>query len=346
MSESPPLLQIEDLGVRFSTPSGDAHVVNGLNLQLSPGQIHGLVGESGSGKSVTARSVLGLLPFHSISALEGVVRFDGQNLLEMSDVEMRDLIRGRRISMIFQDPMTALNPVMRVGKQMMIPICRHLGLSRADAKRRAIELLDSVGVPNAVERMRSFPHELSGGQRQRVMIAIALSCDPDVLIADEPTTALDVTIQAQVMDLFEDLRQSRDLAILLVSHDLTLIAERCDDVSVMYAGRIVETGGARDIFATPAHPYTRLLESARPKLDERSAGPLLTIRGTSPDLRRLPAGCSFAPRCPDATDRCLSQPEVEPWGLGRTVRCFHPAPISRSAPDSQSDESILKVVEA
>ena len=321
-----PLLEIEGLRTHFKTSRGNAQVINGVDLRIDAGQVHGLVGESGSGKSVTARSILGILPKRSIALREGSIRYRGQELLEMPEKQLRSEIRGRQIAMVFQDPMTALNPVMRLGQQLSMPIRLHQGLSKRDALAKAADLLHQVGIPDPQGRLRSFPHELSGGQRQRVMIAIALACDPQLLIADEPTTALDVTVQAQILDLFEQLREDRGLAILLVSHDLGLIAERCDDVSVMYAGEVVERGGAGAVFERPRHPYTSLLEGARPRLENPPPTPLNTSAGRPPNLLDRPPGCAFRDRCPRAIDICATvHPELVPDG--HTVRaCHNPVP--------------------
>lgn len=242
----------------------------------------------------------------------------------LTERQMREDIRGRHISMVFQDPMTALNPVMRIGMQLALPMIRHFKISKREAMERAEDLLHQVGIPNPAERLTSFPHEMSGGQRQRVMIAIALACDPELLIADEPTTALDVTVQAQILDLFDKLREERNLGILLVSHDLSLIAERCHNVSVMYAGRVVETGNASEVFSRPEHPYTRLLEEARPSMDSPPHTLLKTIPGRPPQLVDLPLGCSFAARCPRSTADCTTErPSLLPRGDGK-LACFHP----------------------
>ncbi|MGK5113222.1 ABC transporter ATP-binding protein [Geodermatophilus sp. CPCC 205506] len=333
------LLEIEDLRVHFATPAGVAEVVNGVSLRIEAGTVHGLVGESGSGKSVTSRSVLGLLPRRSLVRRDGAVRFAGRDLFGLSEEEMGRDIRGRQIAMVFQDPMTALNPVMRIGHQIAMPLRLHKGLSRRQARDTAVELLRQVGIPHPEARLRAYPHELSGGQRQRVMIAIALSCDPQLLIADEPTTALDVTVQAQILDLFDRLREERGLAILLVSHDLGLIAERCDEVSVMYAGRVVESGPAEAVFDAPEHPYTRLLEQARPRLENPPHTLLKTISGRPPRLVDLPPGCSFRDRCPRAGDDCAeSFPPLTPSAPGRSVACLRPhdllVPVAAGSPVS------------
>ncbi|MET7541409.1 ABC transporter ATP-binding protein [Streptomyces sp. NPDC005507] len=318
------MLSVDDLRVEFTTPRGIAQVVNGAGLTLDAGELHGLVGESGSGKSVTARTVLGLLPQRRIHSLTGSVRYKGRELLGLSEKQWRKGLRGKEISMVFQDPMTALAPSMHIGDQVMMPVRQHEVISRSEARARMLDLLQQVGIPDPVKRSKSYPTELSGGQRQRVMIATALACDPALLIADEPTTALDVTVQAQILDLFDALREERGLAILLVSHDLKLIAERCDEVSVMYAGSIVERGDAKRIFKEPQHPYTRLLEGAMPRLEDPPHTRLKTIVGQVVDLHRLPTGCAFAGRCPDAQDDCLAaRPTLSDQGTGHPVACFH-----------------------
>lgn len=323
-ADSPVLLEIEDLNIHFDTGNGIAEVINGVGLRLEAGKVHGLVGESGSGKSVTSRAVMDLLPRRRMVKRTGSIKFKGREIMDLNEDQMRESIRGKHVSMVFQDPMTALNPVMRIGMQLALPMIRHFGISKKEALVRAEDLLNQVGIPHPAERLRSFPHEMSGGQRQRVMIAIALACDPELLIADEPTTALDVTVQAQILDLFDRLRVERNLAILLVSHDLSLIAERCDHVSVMYAGRIVESGPAEQIFNHPEHPYTKLLEEARPSMDTPPHTVLQTIPGSPPQLVDLPPGCSFASRCPLATEVCREErPLLLGRGVNRVVACHH-----------------------
>lgn len=319
-----PLLEISNLHISFNTPRGVLEVVNGVNLDIAEGEIHGVVGESGSGKSVTARSVLGLLPRGAVHEIGGEISYRGRDLLALSERVARREIRGREISMVFQDPMTALNPVMKIGKQIALSLRHHEGLSKKEAAGKAEDLLHQVGMPRPKALLSVYPHQLSGGQRQRVMIAIALSCDPSLLIADEPTTALDVTVQAQILDLFESLRESRGLAILLVSHDLSLIAERCDRTSVMYAGRILERGPADQLFAGPRHPYTHLLELARPSMDDPPHTPLRTISGLPPDLSTLSGTCTFMERCPYATEECVEEPDLADISLDRMVRCWNP----------------------
>ncbi len=340
-----PLLSIRDLTIKFSTDKGIASVVNGVNLQVQAGQVHGLVGESGSGKSVTSRAVLGILPKGSIHTMSGSIRYRGRELLGLSEKEMGRDVRGQEISMVFQDPMTALNPVTRVGWQITQPLAYHKGLRGRAATAQALELLDQVGIPDPRRALKSYPDQLSGGQRQRVMIAIALACDPSLLIADEPTTALDVTVQAQILDLFDDLRRERDLGVLLVSHDLTLVAERCNQVSVMYAGRIVEHGPAKELFRHPDHPYTSMLEQARPRLENPPHTLLQTIPGTVPDLHHLPDGCPFAARCPRRQDDCLTGTIVlEETTDGRRVACRHPLIADNGAEKNSAAENSTQFV--
>ncbi|MCL3819401.1 ABC transporter ATP-binding protein [Aeromicrobium wangtongii] len=321
------LLDVKGLQVHFRTPNGVAKVINGVDFAVHRGEAHGLVGESGSGKSVTARSVLGILPESSIAHMAGTISYDGRDLLTLNEDQLRTDIRGKQIAMVFQDPMTALNPVMRIGQQLTLPIRRHQDLTKREARARALDLLTQVGIPDPGRRLDSYPHELSGGQRQRVMIAIALACDPQLLICDEPTTALDVTVQAQILDLFDQLREERGLAILLVSHDLDLIAERCDTVSVMYAGEVVERGEARELFVQRRHPYTRLLEEARPRLTNAPHSRLVTITGSVPNLVNRPEGCAFQPRCPRALDQCATVRPTLVTSHGSTaVACHNPWP--------------------
>ncbi|MFI9628786.1 ABC transporter ATP-binding protein [Streptomyces sp. NPDC052042] len=320
-----PLLEVSGLEMHFRTARGVAKVINGVDLRIEKGQVHGLVGESGSGKSVTARSILGILPQRAIEHRAGEIRYNGRDLTGLSEKQLRQDIRGRQIAMVFQDPMTALNPVMRIGRQLMLPIRQHQGLPRKEARAKALSLLGQVGIPDPESRLRSFPHELSGGQRQRIMIAIALACDPFLLIADEPTTALDVTVQAQILDLFDQLRKERDLAILLVSHDLGLIAERCDEVSVMYAGEVVERGRASEVFEHRRHPYTWLLEGARPRLEDPPHTRLNTIGGRPPNLLERPSGCAFRDRCPRVLEICGSvRPLLSAVDGTSSIACHNP----------------------
>lgn len=310
ISSNPPtdvVLSIENLHTYFSTPFGSLRAVDGVSLQLRRGQMVALVGESGSGKTMMARSLLGLVPSPPrVAGLPGRVMFDGQDLLSLSSEELRK-IRGRRIAMIFQDPMTTLNPVMRVGRQIADTATLHLGLSKKEATRRALELLIEVGVPDAQRRMRAWPHELSGGLRQRIGIAIALAAEPEILIADEPTSALDVTIQRQLLDLLDRLRRYRGLSILFITHDMGIVASRADEVAVMYSGRIVEQGSTLEVFAHPRMPYTRALLASIPRIDHESHKKLAVIGGIPPIAIGPRVGCAFAPRCPDVIDACRTE---------------------------------------
>lgn len=299
------LLDVKDLSVILSTSEGPARAVRNLNFRLNRGETLGIVGESGCGKSMAALALMGLLPEQSETV--GEITFDGQNLLDKTDAEMCQ-IRGNRLAMIFQEPMTSLNPVHTVGHQIMEPLRLHRNMSDNEAKSETIRLLDRVGIPNPKERVDNYPHQLSGGQRQRVMIAIALSCQPDILIADEPTTALDVTIQDQILELIHTLVREEGMALILISHDLGVISENTDNILVMYGGSAVETGGTEQIFDELIHPYTQGLFAAMPKLGRARSGRLVTIPGTVPDLISLPSGCTFTDRCPLATDMCRNTP--------------------------------------
>lgn len=312
-----PLLQIENLEVEFFTRMGAVHAVDGVSLSINPGETLGLVGESGSGKSVTARAIMRLVPNPPGRYTGGRILFDGRDLLTISEGEMQAL-RGGQISMVFQDPMTFLNPVYTAGEQVAEAIRTHQGASRADAKAQTIELFRTVGIPNAEARFSAYPHELSGGLRQRVMISMALSSRPKLLIADEPTTALDVTIQAQILELMQSLQSEMGMAIILITHDLGVIAEMCDDVVVMYAGQVAETGPVEKIFASPSHPYTRGLLASIPRLEHQRKSRLSVIEGLVPSLDQMPRGCRFQNRCPF-----------------RTAVCDQPPPISRISPDHQ-----------
>jgi oligopeptide/dipeptide ABC transporter ATP-binding protein len=303
-----PLLEVKGLKVRFATEDGVVRAVDGVDLQLERGKVLGIVGESGSGKSVTAMTLLGLTRGQN-AAFEGEVVYKGQNLLTMPESRLRD-IRGNEIAMIFQDPMTSLNPVYRIGFQIVEAIVAHESISKKQAKRRAIDLLKQVGIPNAAERIDTFPHELSGGMRQRVMIALALSCNPDIVIADEPTTALDVTIQAQILALLDNLRAEFDSAVILITHDLGVVASIANDILVMYAGRVVEAGPKRELFYDPQMPYTWGLLGSIPRLDRPKQEQLHSITGSPPSLINAPRGCKFRPRCPHVFDRCIEEPEL------------------------------------
>jgi oligopeptide transport system ATP-binding protein len=297
------LLNVENLRTSFHTRAGVVRAVDGVSFSIEPGETVGIVGESGSGKSVTAYSLLRLIPMPPGRIEEGAAPFDGTDLLHCSKRELR-AIRGGRISMIFQDPMTALNPYMKIGPQVMEPLRVHRGLSRGQARERAVEALEAVGIPEARKRLDAYPHQFSGGMRQRVMIAMALITRPALLIADEPTTALDVTVQAQILALIKKLQQDTGTAVLLITHDMGIVAGTCDRVLVMYAGRVVESAPTREIFYAPKHPYTKaLLESLPAARDKGQA--LRSIPGLPPDLTSLPDACAFAPRCAHAADICL-----------------------------------------
>jgi len=307
---SPGLLSVRELRVGFATEDGLLQAVDGVSFDLKAGEVLAIVGESGSGKSVTAQTIMGLTRSNN-SRIEGSVRLHEEELIDASDAALRRL-RGDRIAMIFQDPMTSFNPVQRVGAQIVEAIRAHRAEATKDwAHARAAELLDSVGIPDAKRRVDDYPHEFSGGMRQRVMIAMALALEPDVLIADEPTTALDVTIQAQILRLLEDLNRERGLATILITHDLGVVVEVADRVLVMYAGRVVEEGTLDDIFYDPQHPYTWGLLGSLMRLDQPRPRRLPQIRGVPPSLLALPEGCAFHPRCPHAFDRCAKMPDLE-----------------------------------
>ncbi len=297
------VLDVRGLKTVFRTRGGEVHAVNRVSFHLNRGELLGVVGESGSGKSVTMMSLLGLLPVPPAEVRAGEVWLGGRDILKIPAHEMRE-VRGAKVGFVFQDPMTSLNPVFQVGFQIMEPLIRHRGLSKDQAKVRAVELLDLVGIPDAGSRLDSYPHQFSGGMRQRVMIAIALACDPDVLIADEPTTALDVTIQAQILELVKELRQKLGMAIIWITHDLGVIAGIADRVMVMYGGQVVEHAPVRDLFARPQHPYTRALLKTVPSLTGARAARLQVIKGQPPIMMEDPTSCPFAPRCAHAFQRC------------------------------------------
>ena len=317
------LLEIEDLSVAFETDAGSVTAVDAVSFSVAPGRTLGIVGESGSGKSVTSLAIMGLLPPKGTRAT-GTVRLEGREILGLDAAAIRDL-RGNAISMIFQEPMTSLNPAYRVGDQIAEAVLRHRGGSRAAAAARAVEMLRRVGIPAPERRYHDYPHKLSGGMRQRVMIAIALACDPRVLIADEPTTALDVTIQAQILHLMRELREDTGAAIVLISHDLGVIAEVCDDVVVMYAGQVVERAPVQAIFDDPQHPYTLGLLGSLPHAARRGEV-LPVIQGTVPALDAMPPGCRFQDRCPFRIDRCAEPPPMLELGPDRASRCWR-APL-------------------
>jgi oligopeptide/dipeptide ABC transporter ATP-binding protein len=322
---SEPLLSVEDLRVRFRTERGPVYAVNGVSFSIAPGETIGLVGESGCGKSVTSLAVLGSLARNG-EVTNGSAAFEGCDLIGLSDAELRR-IRGREIAMIFQDPMTSLNPVLTIGRQIREPIETHLGLDRKQATARAAELLDQVGIPSARSRLRDYPHQFSGGMRQRAMIAMALACRPKLLIADEPTTALDVTIQAQILDLLRTLVAEYDTALILITHDLGVVAGMCERVAVMYGGMFMETGSTDQIFERPRHPYTLGLLHSIPRLDQHGRRKLQPIEGTPPNLTASPSSCPFAPRCTyEVADSLLYVPELREVEPGHHVACFNPVP--------------------
>lgn len=313
------LLEVENLKTEFKVKRGTVKAVNNVSFGVEKGEILAIVGESGSGKSVSSLSVMGLIRDPG-KVTGGRIMFHGENLVEKTKKEMNK-IRGDKISMIFQEPMTSLNPVYKIGDQIMESILTHTDLSKADAKKTAIKMLDLVGIPSPEQRMEDYPHQMSGGMRQRVMIAMALSCNPEVLIADEPTTALDVTIQAQILELIDKLRNKIGMAVLLITHDLGVVAETADRVVVMYCGRIVEQADVKDIFTDPLHPYTRGLLESIPRMEE-DRDRLFMIKGVVPDPTELPKGCSFADRCENCMEKCKEHmPALVDVG-GRKVRCF------------------------
>lgn len=297
------LLDVRNLSLEFTTPGGTVRAVNGISYSIEPGEIVAIVGESGSGKTAAALAVMGLVPQPPGRITGGEAVFENQNLLALSEEEIRR-IRGRRVSMVFQEPMTSLNPILSIGRQLTEAMRLHLGLDRHAANARAVELLGLVGISDPERRLRQFPHHFSGGMRQRVMIAIALACEPRLILADEPTTALDVTIQAQILALMQDLTRRLGVALVIITHNLGIVARYADWVNVMYAGRIVERGSATEVYRTPSHPYTIGLLNSVPRLDRPRGMPLHPIPGSPPDLTRLGPGCAFAPRCGFAVGRC------------------------------------------
>ncbi|KJC40514.1 ABC transporter [Bradyrhizobium sp. LTSP885] len=314
-----PLIEVKDLGIRLNTSRGPAQAVRGVSFALKRGETLGLVGESGCGKSITALALMGLLPDSAV--VSGSIRLEGSELVGLPDASYCRL-RGNRISMIFQEPMTALNPMHTIGRQVAEPLRRHTGCSAAQARKETIALLDRVGLPDAAKRVDAYPHQFSGGQRQRITIAMALACEPDVLIADEPTTALDVTIQGQILDLIADLVAERGMAMILISHDLGVIAENVQRMMVMYGGTVVESGVTNAVFTRMGHPYTQGLFRARPRLGAKKGTRLTTIAGTVPELADLPAGCTFADRCAIVEAGCRAAlPAVVDVGAGHGVRC-------------------------
>jgi peptide/nickel transport system ATP-binding protein len=327
-ASSSPLLEIESLQTHFFTPAGVVRAVDGLSYSVRRGETLGVVGESGCGKSVTALSVLRLVADPPGRIVGGAIRFLGRNLLDLTDKQMEE-IRGNEISMIFQEPMTSLNPIYKVGHQISEAIALHAGLSQRNAMDKAVEMLRLVSIPEPEQRAHNYPHQMSGGMRQRVMIAMALSCNPKVLIADEPTTALDVTIQAQILQLMRELQQSYGMAMVLITHDMGVVAENADRVIVMYAGKKVEEADVDDLFERPGHPYTRGLLGSIPQLDQAAKADLSRVRlneikGMVPSLVSLPQGCTFAPRCSHASAQCkTSFPPLEQRRPGHWVACWH-----------------------
>ncbi|MEV7938513.1 ABC transporter ATP-binding protein [Kitasatospora sp. NPDC088264] len=323
-----PLLDVRDLHVEFVTRDGVAKAVNGVDYSVRAGETLAVLGESGSGKSVTAQAIMGILDMPPARIPRGEIRFRGRDMLKMGNEERRR-IRGQKIAMIFQDALSSLNPVLTVGFQLGEMFRAHRGASRKEAKDRAVELMDRVRIPAAKQRVNDYPHQFSGGMRQRIMIAMALALEPDLIIADEPTTALDVTVQAQVMDLLAELQAEYNMGLILITHDLGVVADVADKIAVMYAGRIVETAPVHELYARPAHPYTRGLLDSIPRLDQKGQE-LYAIKGLPPNLLRIPQGCAFNPRCPRAQDRCRAEvPELYPVAeddgaplAGRGSACF------------------------
>jgi len=322
------LLEVDGLKVEFRTREGVAKVINGVSFHVNAGETLAVLGESGSGKSVTAQTIMGILDMPPGHISGGQIRFHGKDMLSMSDEERRK-IRGNGIAMVFQDALSALNPVFTVGFQIGEQFRIRLGLSRREAKKRSIDLLDQVKIPNAKQRISEYPHQFSGGMRQRVMIAMSLALDPEVLIADEPTTALDVTVQAQIMDLLADLQRERQMGLILITHDLGVVADVADRIAVMYAGRIVEEANVHELYARPAHPYTVGLLNSIPRIDEKGQE-LRTIKGLPPNLMRIPPGCPFHPRCPKAQPVCVeSVPPLRLVAPGRASACHFAEEVLR-----------------
>ena len=319
---APPVLQVQGLGVGIRAGGRVLRALDEVSFELGAGETLGLVGESGSGKTMTALALMRLVETPPIEVDRGRVMLAGQDVLALSERAMED-VRGRALSMIFQEPMTALNPVLSVGRQVAEPLRRHLGLGGRAARERAVALLDQVGLPDPVRLARRYPHELSGGMRQRVTIAMAIACRPAVLVADEPTTALDVTVQAQILDLLRSLQAEMGMAMLLITHDLGVVAEVADRVAVMYAGRVVETAAVAALFGAPAHPYTQGLLRSVPQIERVRPASLPEIAGTVPSLVAMPPGCAFAARCPRAVVQCVeARPELAPFGAGHDVACW------------------------
>lgn len=323
----PPILEVKGLKTQFFTRTGIVYAVDGVSFSVNEGETVGIVGESGCGKSVTSLSLMRLVQSPPGKIVDGEITFRVNDkvydILTMPESEMR-LVRGHHMAMIFQDPMTSLNPVLTIGYQLTEPLMIHLGLSKEEARSRAVELMKQVGIPGAEDRMDSYPYQYSGGMRQRVMIAIALSCNPKLLIADEPTTALDVTIQAQILDLMRNLNETFGTAVIMITHDLGVVAEMCQRVIVMYAGQIIETAPVDELFNHPRHPYTVGLMHSVPRIGEDVKTPLVPIAGLPPDLRQPPKGCRFRPRCPRRTAQCEQDPLLAEMGPDHLAACWHP----------------------
>jgi oligopeptide/dipeptide ABC transporter ATP-binding protein len=321
-----PLLTVEDLRVQFWTSRGTVHAVNGISFDVAPGDTLGIVGESGCGKSVTSLALLGILP-RAGKVTSGTAMFGDRDLFRLSDRELRR-IRGRDIAMIFQDPMTSLNPVLTIGRQIREALDTHFDLSKAEANKRVADLLDQVGIPSSELRLKDYPHQFSGGMRQRAMIAMALACEPKLLIADEPTTALDVTIQAQILHLLRKLVEDRETALILITHDLGVVAGMCERVNVMYAGMFMETGSAEQLFGRPRHPYTLGLLQSVPRLDAERKTKLHPIEGAPRDMLRPPQACPFQPRCRFEVEQSREEvPPLRELEPGHMVACFNPVPV-------------------
>ncbi len=329
-----PLLDVKNLTTRFKTKEGYVKAVNGVSFHVNEGEAIGIVGESGSGKSVTSLSIMRLLPVPPAEIAEGSVIFEDKDLVDLNESEMRQ-VRGGKIAMIFQDPISSLNPVLNIESQVLEPLQLHLGLRGQEARNRVRELLEAVGIPDAPRRMRDYPHQFSGGMRQRVMIAIAIAANPKLLIADEPTTALDVTVQAQILELIARLRRDLNTSVILITHDLGVVAGVTDRILVMYAGHIAERAPTEELFADPRHPYTLGLLGAVPRLDAVRGSELVTIPGSPPDLLHPPEGCPFQPRCPFRIDKCKTYPPDLQIGPQHTAACWvdvrDPAEQARAA---------------
>jgi len=332
------IIEVNNLQTSFYTHLGEVQAVRGVSFNVAKGEVLGIVGESGSGKSVTSMSIMKLVSYPG-KIKSGEILFRGEDLAKKTDKEMLS-VRGDKISMIFQDPMTSLNPVYTIGNQIIEAIIRHQNVGKDEAREKAIEMLKLVGIPSPEERIDNYPHEFSGGMRQRAMIAIALSCEPDLLIADEPTTALDVTIQAQIMELLKELKNKVDTSIILITHDLGVVADTCDKIIVMYGGLVMERGSAQEIFYTPKHPYTMGLMKSIPRLDAGDDGRLIPIPGTPPDLIKPPTGCPFSARCPYAMKICTQEmPGYTKFGEGNEAACWL---LHKDAPEVEVDTGVVR----